>query len=114
MVERSSASTVRQAPGPVSKIENWGERRACKDWDFKANGDPFFPASAAEADTKEARQICQACPVRLACLEDSITSPFSRKHGIYGGLTGEERYRIFRNRENKQSKQKNRKLRKPG
>jgi WhiB family transcriptional regulator, redox-sensing transcriptional regulator len=44
-----------------------------------------------ERETREekAKQVCQGCPVRTACLDYAVSRP--EKHGLYGGLNEDER-----------------------
>lgn len=109
VAQRSSASTVRQAPDPVRKSENWQAQAACKNWDFKKHGDPFFPVGAADSEADPARKICAACPVRASCLDAAMQHTDSIRHGVYGGTTGDERWSEYRRRQ--RHKQKIRKMR---
>jgi WhiB family redox-sensing transcriptional regulator len=59
----------------------------------------FFPsgtAGPALAQQDQARQICRSCPVRLVCLEWAID--VGADHGIWGGLTEQERQSLRRRR----------------
>jgi len=59
----------------------------------------FFPigtAGPALAQLERARQICRSCPVRLACLEWAID--VGADHGIWGGLSEQERQSLRRRR----------------
>jgi WhiB family redox-sensing transcriptional regulator len=53
----------------------------------------FFPLGedgpVNEDQIKAAKAVCFACPVAASCLDWAFTS--RSDHGIYGGLTGEER-----------------------
>ncbi len=53
--------------------------------------DDKLPMSKAEI--KVAKSICYLCPVQASCLQDAL----SRRDfwGVYGGLTGPERYRLM-------------------
>lgn len=64
--------------------DDWRARAAC------ARLDPglFFP-DGAEAETRQAKRVCAACPVRAECLRFALTSP--EQYGIWGGLTEGER-----------------------
>lgn len=65
---------------------NWRHRADCQgldpNWWFPTQGQP----------TEQARQICQGCPVRQACLSAALADP--TLSGIWGGTTGRERQRI--------------------
>ena len=56
--------------------------------------DLFFPERGAS--TREAKDVCRACVVRVDCLEYAITN--GEKFGIWGGLSERERRRIRRAR----------------
>ncbi len=54
------------------------------------NADVFFPS--LEEDPTPAKRVCDACPVRLACLGFALRN--GEKYGIWGGLTERERSRL--------------------
>jgi WhiB family redox-sensing transcriptional regulator len=62
----------------------------------------FFPPTWPERrDEREAREtraksICEACAVRVACLEYALQ--IREPHGIWGGLTENERRAILDHR----------------
>ena len=54
--------------------------------------DLFFPigtSGPAVRQAEEAKRICAGCPVDLACLQWAFSSGI--EHGVWGGLTEEER-----------------------
>lgn len=55
---------------------------------------PDGPDSTEQAD--RAKAVCAACPVRDLCLAHAMEN--EERHGIWGGTTGRERRRIFRQR----------------
>ena len=72
-----------------------GERR----WQEEANclgvdPDLFFPERGAS--TREAKEVCRGCVVRLECLEYALAN--GEKFGIWGGMSERERRRIRRAR----------------
>ena len=72
-------------------VENgWRQRGACHGLDPAI----FFPDS--EDSASPAKEICAACPVRVACLEHALAS--REKDGVWGGTTDKERRRIIRQR----------------
>jgi len=79
--------TAAQMPPQPSR--NWRARAACQ------NVDPelFFPSEvggpAAEARAAKAKAVCVGCPVRAECLDWALRH--SLGHGVWGGLTEEER-----------------------
>lgn len=69
---------------------SWQKRAACAGLETEI----FYPATDEEADV--AKEICNECPVREACLEYALAS--REKEGIWGGCTERERRRIIRQR----------------
>lgn len=70
----------------------WVLEAACRGTDI----DVFFPdGRSTAAATKIAKQICASCPVRMECLSYAIEAESGtyqgHRHGIYGGLTPQER-----------------------
>ncbi len=68
----------------------WRNRAACRGID----PDIFFPVTDEEAGP--AKAVCDACPVREACLEFALAA--REKEGVWGGATERERRRIVRQR----------------
>jgi WhiB family redox-sensing transcriptional regulator len=53
------------------------------------------PPDRVAANYAKARPICQACPVRQACLEYALaTDDPHNRCGMYGGYTAKDRERI--------------------
>lgn len=68
-------------------------------WQDQANclgvdPDLFFPERGAS--TREAKEVCRGCVVRLDCLEFALVN--GEKFGIWGGLSERERRRLRRQR----------------
>ena len=73
----------------------WKSLGACG----SAEADLFFPISLSasnEAQVAQAKAICARCLVRRECLDFAIQT--RQMHGIWGGLTEEERYPAVRAR----------------
>ena len=71
----------------------WRALAACQTTD----PDLFFPVSVSGrslAQVTEAKAVCAACPVRPECLAFAIET--GQVHGIWGGLTEEERRQALR------------------
>lgn len=49
------------------------------------------------AEIAVAKSVCYLCPVQASCLEDAL----ARRDfwGVYGAMTGPERYRLSKHRE---------------
>ena len=56
--------------------------------------DLFFPERGAS--TREAKEVCRGCEVRIDCLEYALQN--GEKFGIWGGMSARERRRIRRQR----------------
>jgi WhiB family redox-sensing transcriptional regulator len=70
-----------------------------KGWQDYANclgvdPDLFFPERGAS--TREAKEVCRGCVVRVDCLEYALAN--GEKFGIWGGMSERERRRIRRQR----------------
>ena len=70
-----------------------------KGWQDQANclgvdPDLFFPERGAS--TREAKEVCRGCVVRMECLEYALDS--AEKFGIWGGMSERERRRLRRAR----------------
>ena len=66
------------------------------DQDWRAHGlcartDPDLWFAPGALEHREAKRICRACPVRMACLQYAMETPVD--HGVWGGLTERERRR---------------------
>ena len=56
--------------------------------------DLFFPERGAS--TREAKEVCRGCEVRIDCLEYALQN--GEKFGIWGGMSARARRRIRRQR----------------
>ena len=68
--------------------QEWQEQALCAQTDPEA----FFPEKGGS--TREAKRICQGCPVRDECLEFALEH--DERFGIWGGLSERERRRLKR------------------
>jgi len=88
-----SASTAAARPAGDTR-PGWRDDAACRD----AEPDLFFPDAgdirSARAQVKMAKLICRGCPVSTTCLSWALAS--GQEHGIWGGLTQDERRRRHR------------------
>jgi WhiB family transcriptional regulator, redox-sensing transcriptional regulator len=79
-------------PASGSSDELWS-RAACS----TSDPDLFFPLSSAGPALRQvrlAKAICARCEIRQACLDYALDS--GPIHGIWGGMTEEERLRLLR------------------
>ncbi len=72
------------------------EDRSWQDYANCLGVDPdlFFPERGAS--TREAKEVCRGCVVRMQCLEYTLAN--GEKFGIWGGMSERERRRIRRQR----------------
>jgi len=73
----------------IEDIE-WRQLGACRGLDASV----FYPDE--DDDAEVAKQVCEECGVRVACLEYALNS--REKAGVWGGATERERRRIIRQR----------------
>ena len=83
---------VRKDPAFMFSPEPWTDRAECS----KPTYDPNWWHSdgpAARYETKMAKKVCLSCPVRMECLTYGlkVDEQVSGRHGVYGGLTGDDR-----------------------
>jgi len=74
----------------MSGVQAWQSTGNCLDKD----PDLFFPERGAS--TRAAKAICNACEVRVECLEFALENRIS--FGIWGGKSGRERRLMLRSR----------------
>lgn len=72
----------------------WWERAACR----KEDAELFFPADgergpSRKAHDEKAKAVCRRCPVQARCLTEALSLEHTAesRHGVWGGLTAEER-----------------------
>lgn len=76
----------------------WHTRAACREADpdlFFVPGEDYT-APAALAQVAAARRVCLTCPVRIECLSWAVE--VSEDHGLWAGMTPDERRTIRRDR----------------
>lgn len=78
----------------TDKGADWRDRIRCRGVDPEL----FFPVGHGPADViqeERAKVLCRQCPVRAECLTWAQTT--GQEHGIWGGLTADERRHARRN-----------------
>ena len=73
-----------------SDERRWQEEANC----LGVDPDLFFPERGAS--TREAKEVCRGCVVRMECLEYALVN--GEKFGIWGGMSERERRRLRRQR----------------
>lgn len=77
---------------------DWQQRAACRGMDLRL----FFPRGGPGGRSRRAaaKAVCRQCPVRSECLEWALAHERGRaashRAGIWGGLTGWQRWRLER------------------
>ncbi len=89
---RSGTSTTAgiEALQSFEKSDDWNMRGACRGLDAAV----FYPDPDVAEDVARALKVCASCEVREACREYAMSH--RETTGIWGGMTGRERRRIFR------------------
>ncbi|MFJ2618194.1 WhiB family transcriptional regulator [Glutamicibacter sp. NPDC087344] len=86
---------IQQAPDISTDPSAWMDEAACavmaRTWNFRKDGDPFFPISKAPFAAEPAKKICATCPVMSICYEHGEETGNSQNYGIYGGLDEQQR-----------------------
>lgn len=94
MAELNLVSTARVTSQLTPEgAPRWMAAAACLD----ADPELFYPTATDPSAYDEARAICEACPVLQACRDFAMaTEPLRGRHGMLGGLTPEERHKLYR------------------
>jgi WhiB family redox-sensing transcriptional regulator len=58
----------------------------------------WFPERGDCVAVRRALAVCAECPVRVRCLEFALREGHLQAEGVWGGTTGRERRRLFRER----------------
>lgn len=84
--------------GPADPGDPWQDRALCALLDPEDADRFFFPKPSTSA--APAKRVCDACPVREACLEAAMDEEKaeSYRHGVRGGLSARERRALARDR----------------
>jgi WhiB family redox-sensing transcriptional regulator len=81
------------ATSPAAPSDAWMQHGLCRQVDAQI----FFPegrGGSIVVQTRQAKQVCNRCPVRLLCLDWAVET---RQHfGVWGGLSEEERGDLWR------------------
>jgi WhiB family transcriptional regulator, redox-sensing transcriptional regulator len=86
----------RSRPAAGYDRASWRESAACRFLDTEL----FFPISKtglALAEIREAKAVCESCPVRQPCLTFALDT--RQGYGIWGGYDEDERRLLLRQRQ---------------
>lgn len=80
------------AQAPVSDDVQWQIKGLCSSGEYDPN--LWYPdPPRVEQKSREAKIICQGCPVKLACADWALLH--REIAGVWGGLSAEDRKRIW-------------------
>ncbi len=74
---------------------DWMDDAACREYPLET----FYPERDELGASKQAKEICARCPVRLKCLAWILSresQAISYAHGVCGGMAAYERQRLLR------------------
>lgn len=74
-------------------MEKWKSKASCA-----SVGEIFIDEEFAEENRELVNKVCERCPVKKECLEYAIDNKFIFDSIIWAGTTGDERYKIVRNK----------------
>ncbi|MEV3857775.1 WhiB family transcriptional regulator [Streptomyces sp. NPDC050095] len=87
-------ANFRTAAPDTASGTNWTRRAACAGVGVNV----MFPGSRPE-DIDAAKAVCARCPVTIRCgretLEIEGNATAEKRHGVFAGLTGKERRRVY-------------------
>ncbi|MBP0459519.1 WhiB family transcriptional regulator [Streptomyces montanisoli] len=85
-----TAGTTAGTPSATEPSPAWQDSALCA----QTGPEFFFPAPGSS--TREAKQLCGACPERAACLAYALEH--DERFGVWGGLSERERLQLRRTR----------------
>jgi WhiB family redox-sensing transcriptional regulator len=85
-IAESAENYFRYASRGVARVSL--EEAACRSEDLEM----FF--AVGDGREEQAKQVCRRCPVRWECLTYALET--RQRHGVWGGLTPEERVLLVR------------------
>jgi hypothetical protein len=98
MTHLITATSGRWAPDTIRRPHEWTAAALCR----SAGADPEMWFSDPGDAREEAVAACAVCPVRRPCLEVALAVEAgagpSDRYGVYGGLTGYQRWAEYRRR----------------
>jgi WhiB family redox-sensing transcriptional regulator len=84
------------ATSPAAPSDGWMRNALCRQVDSSL----FFPegrGGSVVMQTAQAKQVCNLCPVKSACLEWAVDT--GQSSGVWGGMSEDERRPLLRARE---------------
>ncbi|MGW6481275.1 WhiB family transcriptional regulator [Streptomyces sp. NPDC055059] len=87
-------TNYRTAAPNTTTGSDWTQHGNCADVDL----DVMFPGTKPR-DIAAAQAVCAGCPVTDECLSEALRIEGNvmadRRHGVFGGLTGKQRRRVY-------------------
>ena len=77
----------------LPRRKHWSDNALCRG----LNTEDFFPRGTTGVfllHIEEAKKVCRACPVAMACAQDALTDRI--EHGVWGGLDEDQRRRLLK------------------
>ncbi|WP_372699392.1 WhiB family transcriptional regulator [Arthrobacter sp. JSM 101049] len=110
MLARPRARRLVESPERASQAIDWRELAECRGWTEKGV-DPWFPQNLSDPTAYDvAARICACCPVAQQCLDAAMAVEGAihgrQRSGMFGGLTPEQRYALYRRRGRERSQDK--------
>lgn len=95
---------ISRLPGPIADIWEWQLEGACREHDTNLFFHPEGERGPARRQRDEAaKAICATCPVLQQCRDHALT--VREPYGVWGGLTEDDRERIYAEQRAAQSTQ---------
>lgn len=95
---------ISRLPGPIADIWEWQLEGACREHDTNLFFHPEGERGPARRQRDEAaKAICATCPVLQQCRDHALT--VREPYGVWGGLTEDDRERIYAEQRAAQSSQ---------
>lgn len=88
-------------PNPPARRRDrdWRADAVCAGPEYEGHRDLWFPTPGDTAALKQAKEICETCPVRRACLTEALREEggqaHDNRHGVLGGLSGRQRRALY-------------------
>lgn len=113
MLSPAPARSVIKPQPRATAVIDWRELAACRGWVAENGSDPWFPEHPnTEGAYQTAKTICGGCPVAAQCLETAMDEERSihgrQRHGMFAGLTPEERHHLYKRRARHEREEKER------
>ncbi len=98
---QNTLGLTRPSPDTLDRTDDWRAGAPCYNPGIGEDDDPFFHPEGETGKAKRdrvrmAQRICADCPLAARCLEYAIEN--GEQHGVWGGVTEDERLPMIRAR----------------